>query len=140
MKRDEKGRFIRTKTEKHGIQEIISEKYQLSGGYFTVKRDGQEPPSRGNKVVALVTAYLPGDSEEYLNKPIVFENKLEIFHECLYLGWGTCFGDYRIRNKRFTAITWREAFAKAKKYAKQELQKLEDALQERSVTLEAAEY
>ena len=107
-----------------------------------IVRDGQETPGKSNKVCAKATLFLPKSSGgSFLAEKIRFGKPVDVFGEYLQSAWGQVGEDKKPRyNYRiFAAETWEEAFNSAMDYARPELQKLLDALQNRNQALLDAE-
>jgi hypothetical protein len=116
---------------------------------LTIRRDGQQPPSVGNKVVTKLTIGLPGDEDSLLST-IYFGDKVTVgtraqnfsqVPDKLYGGWGQWNEETRMRENYAIFITekWSDGFALARTFGLAEVQKLIDALNVRAEALRNAE-
>jgi hypothetical protein len=141
-------------------QNHLSDPYPFSGGRIARIRGGQQPPAKGNFVMAYAVVLLPRAVNSSCLKPeLVFADRLEVMAGWLTAKWGYQIQTYRetdphmcqfllssITNEEYRLAytlhsepTWREAMSAAWEYAHNELMKLEDALAARQRALEEAE-
>ena len=131
----------------NNIQKVISNVYQMSGGWYEIERYGQEPVWVGNKVRVNLYIYLPmepGSSDDIyrtIKEHLWFFGRLIFAGNILHMYWGYSVNNYGARcvNISFTAKTWNVAFNKAKRYAEREFSKLEKALIKREQALLGSE-
>lgn len=122
-------------------EKIESSKYPLSGGYYILRRVGQDRPENGDDVIVNAIILLPSDNT-WLNKDICFGQRCYVGGNGLHSGWGypyTANPKYRYITLYFSSKTWAKAFDLAAKRADEELNKLETALADRAKALADAE-
>ena len=122
------------------IEKVKSKKY-LSGGYYEIKRNGQEQPDAGDNIMVTATIFLPSDGPGpvHLRSDLRYGNRCEVAGEALYYFWGESVEGYRIRTKTFTSEKWLDAFQKASDYCDEELLKLDQMITARADALTNAE-
>ena len=124
-------------------QFIKSQVCELSGGYFTLERHGQNPADVDDDVIVKATIYLPSHEETStrLNKDLIFGNRLKFCGEALHYNWGSQSYDTKARyiEKYFPAPTWKEAFSDADNWVSDEFDKLRTIITQRKQALIDAE-
>jgi len=124
------------------IHSFRSKAFNKSNAFYTIERNGQEDPAKGDRVCVKLKIYLPcQDGSDDIKEDIRFLRRVLILDTYIYLNWGNYNDDERCRfqTKVFLAETWREAFVEAKNYAEQEIEKLEEAIIKREEALQIAE-
>lgn len=128
------------------IETVKSVAAPLSGAYYTVDRDGQQSPAKGDNVLVRLRIFLANspfvseDQVRNLRGDLKFDHRLEFCDEWLDNSWGSSgYGDFRYEEYNFSATKWSVAFDLATKYAEDEILKLETALAIRAMALIDAE-
>lgn len=114
----------------------------ISGGYYTVTRDGQVDPAYGDAVRVVLRIWLPSSEDSASLPPhLQFKSRVNLGGELLHPYWGDYDAvlDARYTVNTYEAATWQAAFDAATQYATMELQKLDDALAQRAKALSDAE-
>ena len=126
------------------IPNIIIKKFNFNKNVIMaiIEKDGQCNPNTSDNVQIKLSLNLPcvknNDDEKYcLNNDLQFEDRCVLFNERLYSHWGIYCDKFKTRyhSKTFDAKTWKQASAKAEKYLKSELIKLEKVIKKRKIAL-----
>jgi len=123
------------------IQGFRSKAFDISNAFYTIERNGQEDPAKGDRVKVVLRIYLPcEDGSGSIKKDLRFDRRCLILGIPLWCNWGNYNDEgFRWMEKVFLSETWREAFVEAKNYAEQEIENLEEAIRTREEALQRAE-
>jgi hypothetical protein len=107
---------------------------------LTWKRDGQEMPDAGDRVMVSASIILPNNQGSTgLAKALQFGRRAEVWGETLGSDWGYGGAYGRAITKCYTATTWAEAAAAAERWMAEALEPLLAALAAREQALVDAE-
>ena len=123
------------------IQGFRSKAFEMSNAFYTIERNGQEDPAKGDRVCVKLRIYLQcEDGSGNIKKDLRFDRRVLILGIPLWCNWGNYNDEgFRQMEKLFLAETWKQAFIEAKDYAEQEIEKLEEAIRNREEALQRAE-
>ncbi len=122
--------------------QLISNVYPNSKGYFSIIRKGQDEISKSDLIVVEARIFLPADDDFYLLNNVQVFNRCLIFNENLNGRWGNreeAIPNFRYKMKTFKSEKWKDAFKQAEEYCHNEIMKLENMLIERAKALLDAE-
>jgi len=108
--------------------------------YITIKKDGQENISSGDRIRVLAEIGLPTNKNNDLHEKLVFDKRLEIGGQRLDCWWGKYIKDRNLRTieAKFYAAKWDIAAWEGYQWAVSELEKLKTALKNRKEALKNA--
>ena len=127
------------------IHSFRSKAFNKSNAFYTIEKDGQEDPAKGDRVCVKLRIYLPSCQDACqdggIKKDLRFDRRVLIMDIPVWRNWGYYSDDERCRFQeyKFLAETWREAFVEAKNYAEYEIERLEKAIIKREEALQKAE-
>ena len=121
------------------VEKIESKKAKLSGAYYTMKRAGQEIPSKSDDIKVKVKISIPANGSSILPE-LQFNYRLGIMGDSLTPSWGyTQSNTYRANSTELAGQKWGELFERGTIFAEAEIAKLETALEQRAQALINAE-
>ena len=145
MRRNEKGQNCPCNAEKFSITKKCGEVELLhTNGLvarYEIERNGQELPTKGNKVVVKATLLLDSAKDTSLSDNICFG--IDVFGEGLHSYWGRGLSlnyDDRSKTKTFSGIRFRELFREAEEFCLSEISKINEALEVRHQALLDADF
>ena len=108
---------------------------------YSLQRAGQQAPGEGDGIIVQAKIYLPSAGPfSDLDSRIQFRDRVHLGGVPLHCNWGVADDKgFRYYAKEFVAAKWSQAFAEAEAWARDELQKLADALARRAEALKNAE-
>ena len=138
---DRKSKENEAMNEFKNIHSFRSKAFNKSNAFYTIERNGQEDPAKGDRVCVKLRIYLPAQEDHEIKKDLRFDRRALVLGIPVWRNWGTysCDEESRFIEITFLAETWREAFVEAKDYAEQEIEKLEEAIRNREEALQRAE-
>jgi hypothetical protein len=115
--------------------------------HYKIKRNGQQKPVDGNKVISLLIVGLEYNINNCIDDELLYGDKFIFIDEPLNVLWGeivisssnTYIDRCRTIHKDFVYDTWSEAFEAAEIYILDEINKLTNIINERVAALIYAE-
>ena len=109
------------------------------GGCYIIEKGGMNDPSISDMVEVKVTICLPAKATNcHLTDDLVWNERLELFDEGLWEGWGSPAEGFRYKVRTFCGTTYDLAAKAAEKYVMKEIKKLKDKISDRALALKKA--
>ena len=110
------------------------------GGCYIIEKGGMNDPSVSDMVEVKVIICLPAKEDGLLADDLIWDDRLDLFGENLWSGWGSRGTDSesRYKTRTFSDITYPLAAKAAEEYVMKEIKKLKDKISDRALALKKA--
>ena len=110
------------------------------GGCYIIEKGEMNDPSVSDMVEVKVTICLPAKEDGSLADDLIWDDRLDLFDENLWNGWGNwgAGSESRYKVRTFSDTTYPLAAKAAEEYVVKEIKKLKDKISDRALTLKNA--